>query len=66
MGGPMPVNTHGGNLAEVYLHGMTHVFEATRQRRGTSYNQVDGAEVALVVAGSSPTPSGGMLLRRDS
>jgi acetyl-CoA acetyltransferase len=65
-GGPMPVNTHGGNLAEVYLHGMTHVFEATRQLRGTSHNQVDGAEVALVVAGSSPTPSGGILLRRAS
>jgi acetyl-CoA acetyltransferase len=62
--GPMPVNTHGGNLAEVYLHGMTHVFEGTRQLRGTSYNQKDGAEVALVVAGSSPTPSGGILLRK--
>jgi acetyl-CoA acetyltransferase len=63
-GGALPVNTHGGNLAEVYLHGMTHVFEATRQLRGTSCNQVDGAEVALVVAGSSPTPSGGLLLRK--
>jgi acetyl-CoA acetyltransferase len=63
-GGALPVNTHGGNLAEVYLHGMTHVFEATRQLRGTSCNQVDGAEVALVVAGSSPTPSGGILLRK--
>jgi len=62
--GSMPVNTHGGNLAEVYLHGMTHVFEATRQLRGTSSNQVADAEVALVVAGSSPTPSGGLLLRR--
>jgi acetyl-CoA acetyltransferase len=64
--GTLPVNTHGGNLAEVYLHGMTHVFEATRQLRGTSVNQIDGAETALVVAGSSPTPTGGMLLRRSS
>jgi acetyl-CoA acetyltransferase len=64
--GSLPVNTHGGNLAEVYLHGMTHVFEATRQLRGTSCNQIDGAEVALVVAGSSPTPSGGLLLRRSA
>lgn len=62
--GSLPVNTHGGNLAEVYLHGMTHVFEGTRQLRGTSANQLDGPEVALVVAGSSPTPSGGILLRK--
>jgi acetyl-CoA acetyltransferase len=64
--GSLPVNTHGGNLAEVYLHGMTHVFEATRQLRGTSTNQVANAEVALVVAGSSPTPSGGLLLRKSA
>jgi acetyl-CoA acetyltransferase len=64
MDGPCPVNTHGGNLAEVYLHGMTHVFEATRQMRGTSPNQVAGAEVSLVVAGSSPTPTGGLLVRK--
>jgi acetyl-CoA acetyltransferase len=64
--GSLPVNTHGGNLAEVYLHGMTHVFEGVRQLRGTSSNQVDRAEVALVVAGSSPTPSGALLLRRSS
>ena len=60
----MPVNTHGGNLAEVYIHGMTHVFEGMRQLRGTSSNQVDGAEVALVVAGSSPSPSSAMLLKK--
>ena len=60
--GPLPVNTHGGNLAEVYLHGMTHVLEAVRQLRGTSVNQVDGAEVALVVAGAGPTPSGALVL----
>jgi acetyl-CoA acetyltransferase len=64
LGGAMPVNTHGGNLAEVYLHGMTHVFEATRQMRGTSYNQVVDAEVALVVCGASPAPSGALLLKK--
>ncbi|HEY3941949.1 MAG TPA: hypothetical protein VGL60_05650 [Acidimicrobiales bacterium] len=62
--GSLPVNTHGGNLAEVYNHGMSHVFEAMRQLRGTSYNQIAGAEVALVVAGSSPSPSSAMLLKR--
>jgi acetyl-CoA acetyltransferase len=63
MGGALPTNTHGGNLSECYSHGMTHVFEAVRQIRGTSCNQVPNAEVALVVAGSSPAPTGALLLR---
>ncbi len=64
LGGRLPVNTHGGNLAEVYLHGMTHVLEATRQLRGTACNQIDGAELALVVAGAGPNPTGSLILRR--
>ena len=63
MGGAMPTNTHGGNLSECYAHGMTHVFEGMRQIRGVSSNQVPGCEVALVVAGSSPAPTGALLLR---
>lgn len=65
-GGAMPTNTHGGNLSEVYLHGMTHVFEASRQLRGTSVNQQPDVETALVVGGSSPAPSGALLLRRSA
>ena len=38
-----PVNTHGGNLSEAYIIGMTHVKEAVEQIRGTAVNQVDGA-----------------------
>ena len=63
-GGRLPTNTHGGNLSEAYLHGMTHVFEAVRQCRGTSVNQQPDVETALVVCGSSPAPSGGMLFRK--
>jgi acetyl-CoA acetyltransferase len=62
--GSVPVNTHGGNLAEVYLHGITHLLEGVRQLRGTSCNQVDGARVALYGSGVGASPGGGVLLRR--
>jgi acetyl-CoA acetyltransferase len=62
--GIIPVNPHGGNLAEVYNHGISHVYEAMRQVRGTSPNQIDGVEVALVVGGSSRALSSAMLLTK--
>jgi acetyl-CoA acetyltransferase len=62
--GKLPVNPHGGNLAEVYLHGITHLLEGVRQLRGTSCNQVDGVEVALYGSGVGASPGGGVLLRR--
>jgi acetyl-CoA acetyltransferase len=63
-GGRLAVNTHGGNLSEVYLLGLTHVAEAVRQLRGTSTSQVAGAEIALVTAGPSNLPTSSLLLRR--
>ena len=62
--GRLPVNTHGGNLSEIYLLGLTHVIEAVRQLRGESTSQVEDAEIALVTAGPSNLPSSSMLLRR--
>lgn len=62
--GSIPVNTHGGNLAEVYLQGITHLLEGVRQLRGTAVNQVAGADVALYASGVGASPGGGVLLRR--
>ena len=62
--GTLPVNTHGGNLSEAYIIGMTHVREAVEQIRGTAVNQVDGAEIALVTGGPASLPVSGTLLRK--
>jgi len=64
LGGSLPLNPHGGHLAEVYLHGMNHVMEATRQLRGTSTNQVDDVELALVGGAGGVAPTTGCVLGR--
>ncbi len=62
--GTIPVNTHGGNLSEAYIIGMTHVREAVEQIRGSAINQVEGAEIALVTGGPASLPVSGTLLRK--
>jgi acetyl-CoA acetyltransferase len=62
--GSIPVNTHGGNLSEAYIIGMTHVREAVEQLRGVAVNQVDRAEIALVTGGPASLPVSATLLRR--
>jgi acetyl-CoA acetyltransferase len=62
-GGSIPVNTHGGQLSEAYIIGMTHVREAVEQLRGTAVNQVPGAEIALVTGGPAAVPVSGLILR---
>ncbi|MCX7057600.1 MAG: lipid-transfer protein [Proteobacteria bacterium] len=62
LGGRLPVNTAGGSLSEVYLHGMNLVVEAVRQVRGTSTAQVPGTEFSLVTSCDS-TPNGALILR---
>ncbi|GAB1814508.1 thiolase C-terminal domain-containing protein [Mycobacterium sp. MUNTM1] len=61
-GGSIPVNTHGGQLSEAYIVGMTHILEGVEQMRGTAINQVDGAELALVTGGPATLPVSGLIL----
>jgi acetyl-CoA acetyltransferase len=63
LGGRLPVNTHGGQLGEAYIHGMNGIAEAVRQVRGTAVNQVPGAEHVLVTAGTG-VPTSGLVLSR--
>ncbi|MEO3787553.1 acetyl-CoA acetyltransferase [Actinocorallia sp. B10E7] len=62
--GSIPVNTHGGNLSEAYIIGMTHVKEAVEQLRGEAVNQVEDAEFALVTGGPASMPTSALILRR--
>ncbi len=61
IGGRLPLNTHGGQLGEAYIHGMNGIAEAVRQVRGTSVNQVAGARHVLVTAGTG-VPTSGLIL----
>lgn len=61
IGGRLPLNTHGGQLGEAYIHGMNGIAEGVRQVRGTSVNQVDGVEHVLVTAGTG-VPTSGLIL----
>lgn len=61
LGGRLPVNPHGGQLGEAYIHGMNGIVEAVRQVRGSSVNQVAGAGPVLVTAGTG-VPTSGLLL----
>jgi acetyl-CoA acetyltransferase len=63
--GSIPVNTHGGNLSEAYIIGMTHVIEAVEQVRGTAINQVEGARFALATGGPAPTPVSALIVGKE-
>jgi 17-hydroxy-3-oxo-4-pregnene-20-carboxyl-CoA lyase len=61
LGGQLPLNTHGGQLGEAYIHGMNGIAEAVRQVRRTAVNQIDDVEHVLVTAGTG-VPTSGLVL----
>ena len=63
IGGRLPINTHGGQLGEAYIHGMNGIAEAVRQVRGTAVNQLDGVEHVVVTAGTG-VPTSGLIVGR--
>nr|WP_235947117.1 hypothetical protein [Candidatus Frankia alpina] len=63
-GGSIPANTHGGQLSEAYIIGMTHIVEGVEQIRGTAVNQVPDAKLALVTGGPAALPVSGLILGR--
>lgn len=60
-GGSLPINTHGGQLGEAYIHGMNGVAEGVRQVRGSAVNQVADVHNVLVTAGTG-VPTSGLIL----
>ncbi|HVX23711.1 MAG TPA: hypothetical protein VHB02_20375 [Acidimicrobiales bacterium] len=51
-GGHLPTNTHGGLLAEGYLHGMNTVAEAALQVQGRATTQAPRHDLCVVTSGA--------------
>jgi len=62
--GDLPLNTHGGQLGEAYIHGMNGIAEGVRQLRGTAANQLPYVHHVLVTAGTG-VPTSGCILSAD-
>ncbi|MCB0997220.1 MAG: lipid-transfer protein [Acidimicrobiales bacterium] len=63
--GRLPINTHGGQLGEAYIHGTNGIAEGVRQVRGSSVNQVDDVQNVLVTAGTAVPTSALILSQPD-
>ena len=63
--GALPINTHGGNHSEAYIHGLTHSQEAVRLIRGTSTAQPPSKTINRVLSCSSVAQlSAAVIIRR--
>ena len=60
VGGRLPINTHGGQLGEAYIHGMNGDREGVRQLAAL-VNQVHDVEHVLITAGTG-VPTSGLIL----
>ncbi|WP_406634445.1 lipid-transfer protein [Amycolatopsis sp. WGS_07] len=63
--GRLPVNTHGGQLGEGYIHGVNGIAEGVRLIRGSSVNQPAKALEHVLVTGGSPVPHSAIVLAAD-
>ena len=63
--GMLPINTHGGNHSEAYIHGLTHTQEAVRLIRGVSTSQPPNKTIDRVLSCSSVAQlSAAVIIRR--
>ena len=63
--GTLPINTHGGNHSEAYIHGLAHAQEAVRLIRGTSSSQPPNKSINRVLSCSSVAQlSAAVIIRR--
>lgn len=60
--GRLPMNTHGGQLSEAYIHGVNGIVEAARLVRGQSVNQPKKDINNVLVTSGVGVPTGGALL----
>ncbi|MFI0368878.1 lipid-transfer protein [Actinomadura sp. 1N219] len=65
LGGRLPINTHGGQLGEGYIHGVNGIAEGVRLIRGTSVNQPAKEIGNVLVTGGSPVPHSAIVLTAD-
>ena len=61
IGGGLPLNTHGGQIGEAYIHGMNGIAEAVRQVRGNAVNQIAELSNIMVTSGGG-VPTSGLIL----
>jgi acetyl-CoA acetyltransferase len=61
LNGDIPINTYGGQLSGGYVNGFSGILEGVRQIRGTSTNQIPGAQLCLVTGGALAITSGMIL-----